>query len=223
VADDLVARLPVLVLPRPPAVARRPGRPQRRPPLRFPVPVQRELRTHPRGLVRPRRGVQAPARDPARRLRPSWDPRRPLPRPHLFGDGTRGTRTISIPPAAAGPRAWHLAVDGAARSSRFPSAVEAALYEHSCSAATVSGSWWHEGPVPCLLAYTARDLRSGDRLSWDLDARSPGGYTSSHAEARAWRKAGGRTVRCSGNAPRDCPRDRFICIAADPSSGEDSA
>jgi hypothetical protein len=141
----------------------------------------------------------------------------------FFGDGTRGTRTISIPPAAVGPRAWHLAVDGAARSSRFPSAVEAALYEHSCSAATVSGSWWHEGPVPCLLAYTARDLRSGDRLSWDLDACSPGGYTSSHAEARAWRKAGGRTVRCSCNAPRDCPRDRFICIAADPSSGEDSA
>jgi hypothetical protein len=136
----------------------------------------------------------------------------------FFGDGARGTRTISIPPAASGPRAWRLAVDGAARSSRFPSAVE----EHSCAAATVSGSWWHEGPVPCLLAHTARNLRSGDRLSWDLDVCSPGGYTSSHAEARAWRKAGGRTVRCSCNAPRDCPRDRFICIAADPSSGEDS-
>ena len=140
----------------------------------------------------------------------------------FFGDGVRGTRTFSIPPAAAGPRAWHLAVDGAARSSRFPSPVEAALYEHSCTTATVTGSWWFEGPVPCLVAHTARDLRSADRLTWDMDACSPGGYTSSHAEARAWRRTGGRTVRCSCNAPRDCPRDRFICIAADPSSGEDS-
>ena len=48
---------------------------------------------------------------------------------HLFvGAGVRGTSTISIPPGAAVPGALHLAVDGAARSSRFPSAVEAALY-----------------------------------------------------------------------------------------------
>jgi hypothetical protein len=43
---------------------------------------------------------------------------------HIFlGDGVRGTSTISIPPGPAGSGARHLAVDGAARSSRFPSAV----------------------------------------------------------------------------------------------------
>jgi hypothetical protein len=95
------------------------------------------------------------------------------------------TRTISIPPATTGSRAWHLAVDGAAR----PSAVAAALYGHSCAAATVTGSWWCEGQVPCLLAYTARDLRSADRLILDLGACSSGGYTSSQAEAQTWRRA----------------------------------
>ena len=54
------------------------------------------------------------------------------------------------------------------------------------------------------------------------DAHSPGGYTSSQAEARAWRRAGHRSVRCSCNRPRDCPRDRFICLADDPVSEEDS-
>jgi hypothetical protein len=82
------------------------------------------------------------------------------------------------------------------------------------SAATVVGAWWTEGPVPCLLARTARD--QADLLVWNLDACSPGGYTSSHAEARAWRGAGHRTVRCCCNALRDCPRDRFICLADDP-------
>ncbi len=77
-----------------------------------------------------------------------------------------------------------LAVDGAARSSRFPSAVEAALYGHSCSAPTVVGSWWHEGPVPCLLAHTVHDLHQVVRLTWDLDACSADGCTSSHAEQR---------------------------------------
>ena len=142
---------------------------------------------------------------------------------HIFvGDGVRGTRTVSIPPGRAGPRGRGLAVDGAARSSRFPSAVEAAIYDHSCAAATLTGSWWFDGPVPCLLAHAARDLTAGDHLAWDLDAFSSVGYTSSHAEARAWRRAGNRTARCSCNAPRDCPRDRFICIAADPSSSDDS-
>ena len=142
---------------------------------------------------------------------------------HIFvGDGVRGTSTLSIPPGTAGPGALHLAVDGAAWSSRFPSTMVAALYSHSCAAATVTGSWWFDGRVPCLLAHTSRDLLPGDRLTWDLDACSSVGYTSSHAEALAWRRAGNRTVRCSCNAPRDCPRDRFICIAAEPSSSDDS-
>ena len=140
----------------------------------------------------------------------------------FLGDGVRGTSTISIPPGPAGSGVRRLAVDGAARSSRFPSAVVAAIYGHSCAAATVTGSWWFDGPVPCLLAHTARDLSSGDPLTWNLDACSSVGYTSSHAEARAWRRAGNRTVRCSCNAQRDCPRDRFICIAADPSSSDDT-
>ncbi len=56
------------------------------------------------------------------------------------GLSVRGTCRISIPPVASGATLLQLAVDGAARSSRFPSAVEAALYGHSCSAPTMVGS-----------------------------------------------------------------------------------
>ena len=138
----------------------------------------------------------------------------------FFGSGVQGSRVLQLPPLSVGGAQLALAVDGAARSSRFPSAAEAALYSHSCTAATVVGTWWMDGPVPCLVAHTSRRLTQLDRLVWDLDAHSLGGYTSSHAEARAWRRAGHRSVRCSCNRPRDCPRDRFICLADDPVSVE---
>ena len=140
----------------------------------------------------------------------------------FFGSGVPGSRVLQLPPLSVGGARLALVVDGAARSSRFPSAAEAALYSHSCMAATVVGTWWMDGPVPCLVAHTSRRLTQLDRLVWDLDAHSLGGYTSSHAEARAWRRAGHRSVRCSCNRPRDCPRDRFICLADDPVSVEDS-
>ena len=144
---------------------------------------------------------------------------------HLFdgdGRGGVGARVIALPIFQAHGADLRLVVDGEARSSRFPSAVEAALYGHSCTAPTVHGSWWMEGPVPCLTARTTRALSQIDRLAWDFDSLSTRSYTSSHAEARAWRRAGHRTRRCTCNAPRDCPRDRFVCLADEPDSAEDS-
>ena len=113
-------------------------------------------------------------------------------------------------------------MDGEARSSRFPSEAEAALYGHSCANPTVRGTWWTEGPVPCLMARTTRDLSQLDRLAWDFDSLSTRSYTSSHVEARAWRRAGHRTLRYRCNAPPDCTRDRFVCLADEPDSAEDS-
>ena len=143
---------------------------------------------------------------------------------HIFeGAEGRDARSVGLPSFSLHGVDLHLRVDGAARSSRFPSPVEAALYSHTCSEATVVGTWWTSGSVPCLLAHTARRLTPLDHLTWNFDSHSSGGYTSSHAEARAWRRAGHSTSRCSCNAPRDCPRDRFIRIAdsADSSTSDD--
>ena len=117
---------------------------------------------------------------------------------HIFiGAGARGTRTISIPPAAGAAAALQLAVDGAARSSRFPSAAEAALYSHSCTAATVVGTWWMDGPVPCLVAHTSRRLTQLDRLVWDLDAHSPALAWGLHVQS-----SGGPCLAAGGSSLR---------------------
>jgi hypothetical protein len=142
---------------------------------------------------------------------------------HVFsGPGARGAHIVEIPSFNVHGVELRLVVDGTARASRYPSAAEAALYGHACTDPTVLGTWWMDGPVPCLVARTTRRLQQGDWLVWDRDAHASGGYTSSHAEARAWRRAGHRTARCACNAPRDCLRDRFLCLADSPAASDDS-
>lgn len=142
---------------------------------------------------------------------------------HLFlGSRAAGSRDVALPIFQAHGVDLRAAVDGAAQSARFPSGVAAALYEHTCTDASVTGDWWLGGPVPCLVARTTRPLSQFDRLRWNRDEISAVGYTSSQAEARVWRRAGHRTRRCTCNAPRDCPLDRFICLAAETAPSDDS-
>ena len=111
-------------------------------------------------ITRPRaRRCSSPPTAPA----PGWPsgpapPFRPGPSlgcsPNMSSSASVLMARALCPPFAVGGAVVQLAVDGAAQSSRFPSAAKATLYAQSCSAATVVGAWWTEGPVPCLLART---------------------------------------------------------------------
>ena len=133
---------------------------------------------------------------------------------HVFlasaGELRRGDRLLPLPPFRARGAELLCAVDGAARASRFPSPREAAIYRHSCEDPTLLGEWWMGGPIPCLIARTARELRGFDQLEWDFNVQAEGGYTMNLAAARAWRRAGGCFAPCPCFLPHDCPSEQFV-------------
>ena len=138
----------------------------------------------------------------------------------FLGDDVRGPTLLPLPMVRLHGVDVCFMVDGAARGARYPSSAEAVLYSHECEDPTVVGEWWMGGPVPCLVARSARLLPSYEILSWNFDVQ--GSYTMSQAEARAWRRGGHRSARCTCNMPRDCPLDRFVRIADSPDSSEGS-
>ena len=130
------------------------------------------------------------------------------------GVARRDAPSVRLPSVSLHGVDLHLRVDGADRRPDFPALWKRPCTRTPAASATVVGTLRMTGSTPCLLARTtARRLTQLDRLACNLDSHSSGGYTSSHAEARAWRRAGHCTTRCSCNAPRDCPRDRFIRVA----------
>ena len=137
----------------------------------------------------------------------------------FFSDLPRGDFLLPLPPFITCGSEMRLVVDGAARASRSSNSSDAALFCHSCgpshswgSAAAV-GSWWSEGGVPCLVAHAARPLSENECIAWDFDSPSSDRpFTLPWPEARDWRRAGHLIRRCPCNAPRDCPRDRFLRV-----------
>ena len=131
---------------------------------------------------------------------------------HVFmGQVDRGLHSLALPPVIFGGAALALSVDGSARASRFPSSTEAALFNHTCDQPTVTGEWWLAGQIPCLIGFTSRPLSQIDCLDWNFDAHNLAlPYVMTHAEARAWRRAGHIARRCPCNRPFDCPRDGFL-------------
>ena len=133
---------------------------------------------------------------------------------HVFissdGELRRGDHLLPLPSFRVRGTELFCAVDGAARASRFPSPREAAIYRHSCADPTLFSEWWMVGPLPCLIARTARELRGFDQLVWDFNVQAAGGYTMDLAAARAWRRAGGRFAPCPCNQPNDCPSDQLV-------------
>ena len=136
----------------------------------------------------------------------------------FFDTVQRGHRAAAIPPFDLAGTQLALSIDASAHAARFPSPSQAAFYAHSCHDATLRSVWWLLGPVPCLLAVAAQDLTPVHRLTWNFDGNHPTfTYTFPHAQARAYRRMGTAMTRCPCRAPRDCPRDRFICSAVRPS------
>lgn len=139
----------------------------------------------------------------------------------FFDDGPRGALLLPLPAALIAGVEHHLSVDGGPRAARLPSSANAALFTHSCgpcharASASVVGSWWTDGLLPCLLAHAARPLSENEPLYWNFDDPLPArAFTMSWPEARAWRRSGQLFRRCPCNAPRDCPRDRYLRTAA---------
>jgi hypothetical protein len=141
-----------------------------------------------------------------------------------MGSEPRSLTVLPLPAFRVNGVEVHCFVDGAARAARRPSAGEAVLYRHTCDdeVASLVGHWWLGGPVPCLLARAADDLSEFATLSWNFDHHGAVRYTLSQTEARLWRRAGHRTQRCYCNMRRDCLSDRFLRVAGDPSSSNDS-
>ncbi len=133
---------------------------------------------------------------------------------HVFltsdGELRRGDRLLPLLSFRVRGTELFCAVDGAARASRFPSPREAAIYRHSCEDPTLLSEWWMVGPIPCLIARTARELRSFDQFVWDFNVQAAGGYTMDLAAARAWRRAGGRSAPCPCNRPYDCSSEQLV-------------
>ena len=144
----------------------------------------------------------------------------------FMGDKPHGAHTLPLPVFRVSGVEVSCFVDGTSWASRRPSAAEAALYRHLCDDTETSlvGDWWLGGPVPCLVARAASDLHELVALSWNVNLHGASRFTLSHVEARAWRRLGHRTARCSCNVPGNCPRAfyRFLRVADASGSSEDS-
>ena len=146
----------------------------------------------------------------------------PLRRQHFLSDNVRGLTSLPLPAFRLHGVDVPLSVDGSARAARFSSSADAVLYTHECEDPTLVGDWWMGDPVLCLVARSARPLSDSELLTWNFDAQGEPPFTTSHAEARAWRQSGYHTARCSCNMPRDWPFDRFIRVADSPDTSEGS-
>jgi hypothetical protein len=81
-----------------------------------------------------------------------------------LGSPPRGHAVLPLPAFPLGNPDVRFFVDGELRASRHRSSGDAVLYMHACVNPTVVGEWWLAGPVPCLIARAARDLRFPDEL-----------------------------------------------------------
>lgn len=133
------------------------------------------------------------------------------------GRECRGDRLLSLPSLRVNHASLQLCVDAAAHSARFPSPLQAALYQHSCAGGSVVGEWQAADPIPTfqyLVARTSHALLPGEDLHWNFDEHALDGlYTLSQADVLLRRRSGGLARRCPCEAPRTCPLDRFVRVA----------
>jgi hypothetical protein len=130
------------------------------------------------------------------------------------GSPPRGHAVLPLPAAPLGDPAVRLYVDGEARAFRHCSSVDAVLYMHTCDNPTVVGEWWHGGPLPCLLARAARDLRFPDELCWNFNDHGVLGFAVDLAEVRRRGLPDSRAARCTCAHPDPCPHGRFTILPA---------
>jgi hypothetical protein len=88
------------------------------------------------------------------------------------GSECRSDRLLSLPSLCVNRAHLKLCVDATAQSARFPSSLQAALYQHSCEGGPVVGEWVAAAPIPTfeyLIARTVHTLYQGDNLRWDFN------------------------------------------------------
>jgi hypothetical protein len=118
------------------------------------------------------------------------------------GSECRSDSLLSLPSLCVNRAHLKLCVDATAQSARFPSPLQAALYQHSCEGGPVVGEWVAAAPIPTfeyLIARTVHTLYQGDdlRLGWALNQHAlDGSYSLSQPEALLWRRSGLLTRRC---------------------------
>ncbi len=121
------------------------------------------------------------------------------------GRECRGDRLLSLPSLRVNQALLQLCVDAEAHSARFPSPLQAALYQHSCAGGSVVGEWQAADPIPTfqyLVARTSHALLPGEDLHWNFDEHTLDGlYTLSQADVLLRRRSGGLARRCPCEDP----------------------
>ena len=128
------------------------------------------------------------------------------------GSPPRGHAVLPLPAAPLGDPAARFYVDGEPRAFRHCSSADAVLYMHTCDNPTVVGEWWLGGPLPCLLARAARDLRYPDELVWNFNDHGDLGFAVDLAEVRRRGLPDSRAARCTCAHPDPCPHGRFTIV-----------
>jgi hypothetical protein len=139
------------------------------------------------------------------------------------GSPPRGHAVLPLPAAPFGDPVVRFYVDGELRALRHCSSADAVLYMHTCDNPTVVGEWWLGGPLPCLLARAARDLRFPDELSWNFNDHGGLGFAVDLAEIRRRGLPDSRAARCTCAHPDPCPHGRFTIALAGQDLSEDGA
>ena len=155
----------------------------------------------------------------------------PLPRGTVvgiyFGDFVdspalpRGDYALGLGRVRRGGHVFHLSVDVSrccsGHNGAGPDLLNAAMFNHSCSEASVRLGRPPHCPFPCAVAYTTRVLVAGEPLRWNYDgARPSGGFTVDLAESILLRARGVVCVPCACRGDHPCPRGRWFPLDPGP-------
>jgi hypothetical protein len=132
------------------------------------------------------------------------------------GSPPRGHAVLPLPAFPLGEAGVRFFVDGELRASRHRSSGDAVLYMHACVNPTVVGEWWLGGPVPCLIAQAAWNLRFPDELCWDFNEHGGPAFSAELDVLRGRGLEGLRATRCTCAFPSP-----FTCVHDGQASSDD--
>jgi hypothetical protein len=119
---------------------------------------------------------------------------------------------FALRPFRSGKASYALVVDAGAYCRRAnPSPVNVALFNHACRDRTVRLGWSSHVLLPCVVAYSARDLVGGEALVYNYDSDlSVGAYTLGSREKDLLVAEGLSAVPCACSPGAPCPRNRWF-------------
>ena len=119
---------------------------------------------------------------------------------------------FALRPFRSGKASYALVVDAGSYCRRAnPSLVNVALFNHACRDRTVRLGWSSHALLPCVVAYSARDLVGGEALVYNYDSDlSVGAYTLGSREKDLLVAEGLSAVPCACSPGAPCPRNRWF-------------